>query len=400
MKKLHILNYLVVAILVLFSFSCSETESGDVIPPGILTVNSVTPTNGGGIISYDLPSDTDILFVRAKYTNTNGEEVSRVSSKYNNEIEISGLNQTTPLTVQLYVIDENNNSSPVVEVEFTPLPSFIYLVQDSIEIVPDLGGVRISWENIESKTVYIFLHIENNGVEEVRILSSSNPQETKFIRGLESVEMSFSTRIEDFDQNTTPLELQAVLTPLFEEEIDKTTWSLVSNLSVNGDAWEGSTVNFWDNVVDTAAASNDDSYFIIWRDQNGGSLDWPLDIVVDLNKNVKIHRLTVWQRAFWYGGDPGVPYYFQEENLKAFDLYSSNDLQEWVYLGTFDIGDPRDGEGNIPSSSLEAAADGHEFELDGVSETFRYLKISIQSNYGSETYVHGSEITLYGLDNL
>ena len=91
MKKLHILNYLVVAILVLFSFSCSETESGDVTPPGILTVNSVTPTNGGGIISYDLPSDTDILFVRAKYTNTNGEEVSRVSSKYNNEIEISGL---------------------------------------------------------------------------------------------------------------------------------------------------------------------------------------------------------------------------------------------------------------------------------------------------------------------
>ena len=76
-------------------------------------------------------------------------------------------------------------------------------------------------------------------MEEVRILSSSNPQETKFIRGLESVEMSFSTRIEDFDQNTTPLELQAVLTPLFEEEIDKTTWSLVSNLSVNGDAWEG-----------------------------------------------------------------------------------------------------------------------------------------------------------------
>jgi hypothetical protein len=38
--------------------------------------------------------------------------------------------------------------------------------------------------------------------------------------------------------------------------------------------------------------------------------------------------------------------------------------------------------------------------LDGVSEAFSYLKISLTSNYGSDTYCHGSEITLYGLDNV
>ena len=38
--------------------------------------------------------------------------------------------------------------------------------------------------------------------------------------------------------------------------------------------------------------------------------------------------------------------------------------------------------------------------VDGVSDTFRYLKFSITSNYGSDTYVHGSEITLWGLDNV
>ena len=240
----------------------------------------------------------------------------------------------------------------------------------------------------------------NAGTEEVRILSSNNEEETRFVRGLESVEMTFSTRIEDFEGNTTTLEEKDTLTPLFEEEIDKSPWTLVSGLSVNGNAWEGETTNFWDNVVDTAAASNDDSYFIIWRDQNGGSLNWPLDIVIDMNKNIKIHRLTLWQRAYWYGGPDGVPYYFQEENMKAFELYTSNDAQEWTFLGAYDIGDPRDGEGNIPSSSLEAAAAGHDFELEGVSEAFKYLKISITANYGSETYVHGSEITLFGLDNL
>ena len=400
MKKTFILFSCLIFALVTLVFSCSKSEDGDSTPPGKLTVNSVTPTNGGGIISYNLPTDTDILYVTAVYTNTNGDEISRVSSKYNTSIEVSGLNQTTPISVQLYVIDESYNRSEVVEIEFTPLPSFIYLVQDSIEIIPDLGGVKISWDNIESKTVYVFLHIMNAGTEEVRILSSNNEEETRFVRGLESVEMTFSTRIEDFEGNTTTLEEKDTLTPLFEEEIDKSPWTLVSGLSVNGNAWEGETTNFWDNVVDTAAASNDDSYFIIWRDQNGGSLNWPLDIVIDMNKNIKIHRLTLWQRAYWYGGPDGVPYYFQEENMKAFELYTSNDAQEWTFLGAYDIGDPRDGEGNIPSSSLEAAAAGHDFELEGVSEAFKYLKISITANYGSETYVHGSEITLFGLDNL
>ena len=386
--------------LITLTFSCSKNEDVDSTPPGILSNISVVPTNGGGIISYSLPSDNDISYVRAEYTNSQGEEVFRVSSRYNTSLEINGLNQTTSIKVRLYVVDENENISDEVEIEFTPLESFIYLVQESIEIVPDLGGVKISWDNIESKTVFVFLHIMNAGEEEVRILSSNNEEETRFVRGLESAEMNFATRIEDFEGNTTTLEDKGNFTPLFEQEIDKSTWSLVGNLSVDGNAWEGETANFWDNVVDTAASGNDDSYFIIWRDQNGGSLNWPLDIVVDMNKNIKIHRFTVWQRAYWYNGPADLPYYYQEENIKQFDLYSSNDAQEWTFLGSYDIGDPRDGEGNIPNTSLEAAASGHDFELEGVSEAFRYLKISITANYGSETYVHGSEITLFGLDNL
>ena len=112
-------------------------------------------------------------------------EVNRASSSYNNNIEISGLNQTTPLTITLYVVDENYNQSAPVYVELTPLESFIYLVQESIEISPDLGGMRVSWQNIESKTVYVFLHIDNGTEEEVRILSSNTAEEVIYVRGLE-----------------------------------------------------------------------------------------------------------------------------------------------------------------------------------------------------------------------
>ena len=395
MKKLFLLTILIFTVN-----SCSKQDDGDTTPPSVLTIDSVTPTNGGGIISYTLPNDDDILYVRAEYTNSNGVDVSRASSGYNNSIEIDGLNQTTALTITLYVIDENYNQSPPIYVELVPLESFIYLVQESIEVTTDLGGFRITWENIQSKTVYVFVHINNGIEEEIRILSSNNSSESIAVRGLPSDEITISTRIEDFDENSTTLEEKGTLTPLFEQVIDKSTWTLVTSQSVNGNAWEGASVNFWDDVIDTTNNNSDNSYFMIWRDLNGGSLDWPLDLVIDLNKNVKVTRFTVWQRAYWYNGPSDVPYYFQEENMKSFIIYASNDGQVWEELGQFDIGDPRDSEGNIPQSALESAANGHEFELDQVSESFRYLKFSVTSNYGSEAYVNGSEITMYGLDNL
>ena len=398
MKTNKILSIFLISFITLLG--CKDDDGQDSTPPGSLLVENITPTNGGGIISYSLPDDSDILFVRAEYTNSLGVDVYRVSSSHNNFIEIDGLNQNTPVQVKLFVIDENENMSQPVDIEFTPLPSFIYLVQESITITPDLGGVKLEWENEAEKTVYVHLHIVNAGEEEIRILSSNNASESVFVRGLESVEMTFLTKVEDFDGNITELEEKAILTPLFEEMIDKSTWTLISQLSVNGDAWEGQTTAFWDDVVDTAETNSDNSYFIIWRDQNGGTLNWPLDIVIDLNKNVRVHRLKVWQRAFWYGGPTGIPYYYQEENMRSFDLYASNNSVDWTLLGQFDIGDPSDENGNIPQDFIDAAANGHDFDLDGVSEPFRYLKFSLTSNYGSDTYVHGSEITLWGLDDV
>ena len=384
----------------LLLLACDTENNQDTTPPGILTIDSIVPTNGGGIINYSLPSDSDILFVRAEYTNTLGNDVYRVSSSYNQSIEIDGLNQDTPVEVTLYVIDESQNVSDPVVVDFVPLPSFIYLVQESISISPELGGVKMEWENVAQKTVYVHVHIVNGSDEEIRILSSDSEFEEVFVRGLPSEEITFLTKVEDFDGNITELEEKAILTPLFEEEIDKSTWTLVSQLSVNGDAWEGETIAFWDNIVDTAETNSDNSYFIIWRDANGGTLNWPLDIVIDLNKNARIHRFKVWQRAYWYGGPIGAPYYYQAENMRSFDLYASEDTVNWTLLGQFDIGDPSDENGNISQDFIDEAAHGHDFDLDGVSDKFRYLKFSITSNYGSDTYVHGSEITLYGLDNV
>ena len=400
MNKLTFL--LALALAGFFIGSCDNSDiKEDTTAPGKLSVQSVTPTSGGGIIHYNLPADNDILFVRADYKNAQGDEVYRVSSKENDSIEISGLIDTSPVTVNLSVFDTSQNQSEVVSVDFSPNRSFIFDVLESLEITSDLGGVRVNWTNDEEKTVFIYVSITaSDGEEEIRILSSSNQNGARFVRGLAAEEQNFSIKVEDFDGNSTPDTDFGNYTPLFEEKIDKTSWRLVSNLSVNGDAWEGQTVNFWDDIVDTVSTNSDNSYFIIYRSLNGGVLRWPLDIVIDLNKTVKINRFKVWQRAFWYNGPANTAYYYQAENLRSFDIYVSNDKVEWQLLGNFDIGDPSDGSGNIPDEKIDEAAQGHDFNLEEVSPEFRYFKFSITANYGSDTYVHGSEISLFGVDNL
>lgn len=400
MNKLTFL--LAFALAGFFIGSCDSSDiKEDTTAPGKLSVQSVTPTSGGGIIHYNLPADNDILFVRADYINAQGDEVYRVSSKENDSIEISGLIDTSPVTVNLSVFDTSQNQSEVVSVDFSPNRSFIFDVLESLEITSDLGGVRVNWTNDEEKTVFIYVSITAiDGEEEIRILSSSNQNGARFVRGLAAEEQNFSIKVEDFDGNSTPDTDFGNYTPLFEEKIDKTSWRLVSSLSVNGDAWEGQTVNFWDDIVDTVSTNSDNSYFIIYRSLNGGVLRWPLDIVIDLNKTVKINRFKVWQRAFWYNGPANTAYYYQAENLRSFDIYVSNDKVEWQLLGNFDIGDPSDGSGNIPDEKIDEAAQGHDFNLEEVSPEFRYFKFSITANYGSDTYVHGSEISLFGVDNL
>ena len=142
-KQMHKIALLLVFILTIFA--CSNNEDGDSIPPGIVSNITVVPTNGGGIINYSLPADDDILYVKAIYTNSQGEEVFKVASKYNTSLEVNGLNQSTPVNVKLYVIDLNENVSNVVEVNFTPLESFIFLVQESIDITPKTSCYTYYW---------------------------------------------------------------------------------------------------------------------------------------------------------------------------------------------------------------------------------------------------------------
>ena len=74
--------------------SCESVDERDTTPPGELIITRTESTYGGAIISYTLPNDDDILYVRADYTNSKGEAVFRTVSKNVSQIEVSGLDGT------------------------------------------------------------------------------------------------------------------------------------------------------------------------------------------------------------------------------------------------------------------------------------------------------------------
>lgn len=397
-------NYIYLLLLTVLAFTACKEEVLDTIAPGKVTNVSYSPTNGGAVLRFTAPDDDDLLYVKAVYTNALGNEVFKVSSRYGDSIEIDGFKDEIPQKIMLYAVDRSNNTSEATEIEVTPRKSFIYLVQESIVMNEQLGGVRISWRNPDEKTVFVYVNFSKDGKNYERILSSMDTLSVKMIRGLDPENYTFSVMVEDFNGNKTESKEMGTFKPLLEQKIDKSTWKVIQNLSVDGDKWEGTIASFWDNVVDTKESGADNSYFIINRDDNGGMLRWPLDIVIDLNKNVVINRFVVWQRAFEYinpeqNGVSTNYYYYKEENMRSFAISVSTDKISWKSLGTFDIGDPRDASGVILPAKYKEAVDGHEFNLESISQPFRYLKFSVLSNYGSETNVYGSEITLFGLDN-
>ena len=95
MKKL-----LLIPLFVFVAVACSDKEDGDTTPPGVLTVNMVTPTNGGGIIAtanhiIDFVDDCTILTILSKDTKENkniknlvNKKVKQKYFKSNNSINI------------------------------------------------------------------------------------------------------------------------------------------------------------------------------------------------------------------------------------------------------------------------------------------------------------------------
>jgi len=440
---------------------CTKTETPgarETVPPGPVSNVKYEADYGGGVLTYTIPNDADFLYVRAEYTIDNGMTISRTSSRYNKNMELTGMNEG-PYLVKLYAVDVNGNESEPVEVEVSPLGATVGPISETLSITPGFGLFYINVEN-EFGTIVdvcVDLWVDNKLVatqtyttaaEADRMKIDNLKRDTKYtldvkvrdnryayesgttefgnyqvladdtldmkpLRVIDDPELygpenwDYTLKINDRNLNKYQGAPKTEVTVLGGKRVQSASYykfDMFRNAAIRHN--EGGVYLFWDGRTDTHFESGD-------YDKGQGP-GWAWCYFIDMGRQVQLSRFRIWQvGGSHFGANSG--------GCKTFEFWGSNDpnpadglLSEmnpnkpiestsrgWVKLGRFTF--------RIPPTDVDMQKEfeeGSEFYIDEdnpqFSQTFRYWRFVGVSDWphapGGREWYSGrlAEIVLMG----
>jgi len=383
--------------IIFILFACEEHELEpifiDSTTPSVIENVVVTPINGGLDIKYDLPKDSDLLYVKAVYTTTSGKQAEVKASVFMNKLQILGFGDTTEKTVSLYSVDRSENVSAAITVKATPLTPPVFIIQETMEITSDYGGARFAWENALNTPITIELLTANaQGELETRQTVYTEQTATKSsLRGYESVPRLFAAVIRDrydnFSDTIYAKTSDKMLVPLFEQRLDKTAFKkVVMENDDNWDAWEGDYWNFFD----------DDLASIV---HTQGDHPRPSILTVDLGAIITLSRFNVIQRS-----PIGFRHFaYTHGNPKTYNVYGAKELPgmdgnlaDWILLKECVSNKPSGSPlGTNTDEDMDHFDAGDEYTFDEPIE-IRYFRFAVTSTWDGAGFIGASEMTFWG----
>lgn len=428
MKKY--LHHLILASLLLsVLFACKQEDdlSGGIWNTTALEEYSVTPINGGAVITYKVPRDPGLLYVMAEYKR-NGEVFTEKASIYNNTLTIEGFDTRKEVDVKLYKVNKQGQKSKAASLQFTPLKSLVDIAHDSLKLEPAFGGVVANWSNPGQTALgaHLMFKNEQNELETKEVFFSTLKRDQHIFRGFESKEYTFALCFTDKWGNTSDTTFYTTK-PYFETMIPKPYGDMratipydnESDLYGPGGGHEFNTV--WDNIVNTSHHG--------WLTQPGES---GVSFTIDLKQVVKLSRVVI------HGYHVNSPY--TQVNFTKFEMWGTKTIDEnklkdddywldeysvrtgsifengvtsayelpaetfedtWQYFGLFsivryDLMDPPD-----PQAIINLANNGSEYLMPIDAKPVRYVRIYVRMVGSSmpppgNNYYSMGEITFYG----
>lgn len=389
----------------LFASACNEEFVGqtpvDSEAPSAVSDVIVENQPGGAKISYTLPKETDISYVRAEYM-YKGSMAATKSSIYQNYVLLEGFGSEDPVDVKLYTVDHSGNDSQPVNVTIQPLLPPVYAITQSFEWERDFGGFKLNWKNSTGNEVVLTLLMKaEDGIyyEEESYYTTAKNGEYNF-RGFEDVPTDFGLYVRDKFYNYSDTVMFS-LTPIREIEIPSDHFARVTDIPADNKTqlggWDFETM--WNDVV------GDEGWHT--TDGNGGKL--PLYWTIDLGLKAKLSRFTIWHRT-------SIPYGHQ--NLKKFVVYGATDYEKgkdnaywekggdwetdghWTYIGTYEIKKPSGLPTGTTSEDIEVMNAGFGFNVPIDIPSIRYIRFGMLSNFSGGQDLHISEIKFFGDDTV
>ena len=370
--------------------SCKEEPVGqtplDGMAPGMVTNVNVENTPGGAKLTYELPDDEDLLYVKAVYQLNDDEPSESKASIYSNTLEIEGFGDTTKREILVYAVDRSQNESEPVAVEVSPQEPPIVTIGKTLTMAQDFGGVKVTWENPTEAEIAIVILTEDNNMEYAvteRFYSSIVEGKGSVI-GMDTISYNWQAYVQDKWENTSE-PLYDTITPLYEVEFDN---SLFEAIDLPGDvsAFSGwGKEKMWNDVwaIDEGFSSP------------GGTGVWPQSVTVDLGTLGKISRFRLYQRMGSYTWAEGNPRYFQIYGCPELD--ASGDWGSWTLLMDCESIKPS-GEpiGTNTDEDIEVATNGEDFYNDASNPAVRYIRILVTQTWAGGDNFQITEFKIYG----
>ena len=391
-KMKNTIFYLLVSMALLI-MSCEEDNnrgqfSVDSIPPGKVTDISVQNEKGFSVLTYKNPTDKDLLYVEAKYTNSLGNEAIVRASAFSNTMKLNGFLRSTKIPVKVFAVDKSLNISEITAVEIEPLDNTIFDVFASLNYQAVFGGVKLSWDNeTEQELVFEFLTFDegSNIYNDFKSIYSKSSSLGSTIRGLEAVESKYGVLIRDeFGQRTDTLKFTAK--PFFEEEISPVKFR---ELPHNPDFNTTSFSTGFGSIFDGNPGGSYSTF---------GSGIGKVYFTMDLGEEIKLSRFKMWTRN---------DFIYAHSQPKHIVLLGTNDqtlandpLSEvgWDTIGEW-VDEKPSGNGPNESSTDEDVAhfnSGIDFEIDIAITSYRYLRFVTLETWGKTDRMWIAELRYWG----
>jgi hypothetical protein len=389
-------NCLTLALFFLTSIACtgdfehSPIGQGNTSAPDIVKNIRVENIPGGAILTYELPDNVDLLYVKAVYIQ-NGIQRETRASAYVNSLKIEGFGDTNERVVELYSVNRMGKESAAVKEIIQPLTPSIFFVEQSLQATVDFGGFIISFENFNKEDVAIYVlkrdTIDGKFIEHDALYTSLE-QGTFPVRNLPNIANDFGMYVVDRWNNFSDT-IFFTLTPWKEDYLDK---KLFGVKTVWGDVG-------WNFHSGTPERAFDDNV----GNGNYAHTDYPAEFphryTLDLGVSVKLSRFMLWQR-------PGDDVLYQHGAPKVYNVYgraddpgsgSSDVMEGWTLLMTCNSFKPSGLPlGQNSSEDVEFATKGEEFSFPRNIGVVRYVRFEMLESWSGMKCSVISELSFWG----
>lgn len=388
---------MITGFLLVFS-SCSEEKYIGPIDtdsaPGNVTGVTVTPLPGGAKISYILPEDKNLRYVKAIYEIRPGVEKEAKASLYMDHLIVDGFSEIKPYEVKLSTVSNGENESTPQVIEVTPLMSPLLEVYNSFTFEEAFGGATIKFENSGAASLAVTLLTDSVGtLREIETYYSNSIQGVYSVRGFENEPRLFGAVIRDRWGNLSDT-LTQTLTPMFEEFIPKELFSTY-HLPTDTYAPHAGANRTLDKIWDGLIAPN--GGVVIFQTAPGSGM--PQWFTFDMGQTVMLSRYKFWHR----GGQNDEVWAYQLAAPKRWEIWGTAETPDptgswdgWIKLLDCNSYKPS-GDGPITSEDLYYATDaGEDFVFPEGIPPVRYLRFKMLETWGYLDYHYMQEVSFWG----